>query len=100
MRRITAAAIALSMTLSAAPLFAAQAGTSAILGTAKTSAGKTVSNTTVRLRNTSTNQIAATTASNASGAFGFSVAAFMMCAIASLSRPRRRSSAPTFMCAR
>jgi hypothetical protein len=71
MRRITAAAMALSMGLSAAPLMAAQAATGTILGTAKTSAGKTVANTTVRLRDLATNQLSGTTMSNGSGAFGF-----------------------------
>src|SRR4051812_50077269 len=71
MRRMTAAVIALSRGLSATPLMAAEPSTGTILGTAKTSAGKTVANTTVRLHDLATNQLAGTTMSNGSGAFGF-----------------------------
>lgn len=77
MRQFTAFALAFSMTLSAAPLFAAraprgaQAQAATLSGTASSSTGQTLANTTVQLRDLATGQLAGTTTSTPSGAFTF-----------------------------
>ena len=77
MRRFTACAVAFAMTFSAAPLFGApaprrgQTPTASLAGTATSSAGQTLANVTVQLRNLGTGQLAGTTTSSASGAFSF-----------------------------
>lgn len=81
MRRILAAAVSFAMLAQVAPLAAApaarvagiqaQAATGAINGTAQSSAGQTLSNYTVQLRNLQTGQLAGTTTSNTAGSFSF-----------------------------
>jgi hypothetical protein len=81
MRRFISAALVLAMTCSAAPLFAAGAprapragqaqGTASLSGTATSSAGQTLANYTVQLRNLTTGQLAGTTTSSAAGSFSF-----------------------------
>ena len=70
MRRIVALALASSLTLSSAPLFAAQ-GTASLAGTATSSSGQSVANATVHLRNLANGQIAGTTTSSTTGSFSF-----------------------------
>ena len=70
MRRIVALALASSLTLSSAPLFAAQA-TASLAGTATSSSGQSVANATVHLRNLANGQIAGTTTSSTTGSFSF-----------------------------
>ena len=71
MRRSIAAALAAVLMCHLSPVVAmAQAGAS-IAGMARTSAGRTVRNTTVRLRNLTTNAVTGTTTSNAAGQFRF-----------------------------
>jgi len=76
MRRLTALALAFGMSLSGAPLVAAparggQGQTASVSGTATSSAGQTVANTTVQLRNLATGQLSGTTTSSATGTFSF-----------------------------
>jgi hypothetical protein len=78
MRRFTAAALAFALTFTVAPLFAARAplggqapALGSIAGSATTSAGQTVANATVQLRNLVTGQLAGTTTSTATGTFTF-----------------------------
>ena len=70
MLRIVALALASSLTLSSAPLFAAQA-TASLAGTATSSSGQSVANATVHLRNLANGQIAGTTTSSTTGSFSF-----------------------------
>jgi len=70
MRRIVALALASSLALSSAPLFAAQ-GTASLAGTATSSSGQSVANATVHLRNLANGQIAGTTTSSTTGSFSF-----------------------------
>ena len=70
MRRIVALALASSLALSSAPLFAAQA-TASLAGTATSSSGQSVANATVHLRNLANGQIAGTTTSSTTGSFSF-----------------------------
>jgi hypothetical protein len=78
MRRTIAIALATSMVVSASPLFAAGARRGAqppgasLAGTATSSAGRPLANTTVQVRNLATGQLAGTTTSAANG--GFTVA--------------------------
>jgi hypothetical protein len=77
MRRLTAFALAFGLTLSGVPLVAAparagQGQTASLSGTATSSAGQTVANATVQLRNLATGQLAGTTTSSATGTFSFS----------------------------
>src|SRR5688572_12505182 len=72
MRRLVTIALIAAMALQVAPLIAAGGQSPAsIAGTARTSAGRTVGNTPVRLRNVGTNEIVGTTTSNSAGQFGF-----------------------------
>src|SRR4051812_18744076 len=75
MRRWTAAALALVVTLTAAPLFAARAPRAqqlaSIAGSATTSTGQTLANVTVQLRDLVTGSVAGTTTSTATGTFAF-----------------------------
>ena len=77
MRRVLALAVVASMTLSAAPLFAAraaggaQAQTGTMSGTARNSTGQTVPSVTVQVRDLATGQLVGTTTSSATGAFSF-----------------------------
>ena len=71
MRRLIAIALASAITLQVSPLFAAGQAAASVAGTARTSAGRTVANTSVRLRDLTTNQITGTTTSNAEGQFSF-----------------------------
>jgi hypothetical protein len=72
MRRLIAVTLAAAMPLQVAPLFAmGQPGTALVAGTARTSAGRTVPNTTVRLRDVTTNRSMGTAATNAAGQFSF-----------------------------
>jgi len=70
MLRIVALALASSLALSSAPLFAAQ-GTASLAGTATSSSGQSVANATVHLRNLANGQIAGTTTSSTTGSFSF-----------------------------
>src|SRR5438309_1634654 len=70
MLRIVALALASSLALSSAPLFAAQA-TASLAGTATSSSGQSVANATVHLRNLANGQIAGTTTSSTTGSFSF-----------------------------
>ena len=79
MRQFTAFALAFSITLSAAPLFAAQraprrdrqAQGASLAGTATSSTGQTIANVTVQLRDLVTGSLAGTTTSTATGTFTF-----------------------------
>src|SRR6185295_994995 len=79
MRRFVALALSSTLVLQAAPLFAAPAASTAraaqatgeIDGTAQNSAGQTLPNYTVQLRNLQTGQIAGTATSDAAGSFSF-----------------------------
>jgi hypothetical protein len=85
MRRVVAFALSSSLLLQVAPLMAApaarhaaragggqaQAATGAINGTAQSSAGQTLANYTVQLRNLETGQLSGVTTSNAAGSFSF-----------------------------
>ena len=84
MRRFVAIALSSTLFLQAAPLMAGPAmrrarvggaqapvATGAINGTAQSSAGQTLSNYTVHLRNLQTGQIAGSTTSNSAGGFSF-----------------------------
>lgn len=77
LRRVTASALAFTLTFCAAPLFAAparhagQAQGASLAGTATSSTGQTVANATVQLRNLATGQLAGTTTSSATGTFSF-----------------------------
>lgn len=75
--RITSFVLALALSFSASPLFAARAGRVAqgqgatLSGTAQDSAGRTIARATVQLRDLATGQLAGTTQSAANGAFTF-----------------------------
>jgi hypothetical protein len=83
MRRIVAIALSSSLLLQVAPLMAAPAlhgtrtggvqdvETGAIKGVAQNSAGHTLPNYTVQLRNLQTGQLSGVTTSNAAGSFSF-----------------------------
>jgi hypothetical protein len=77
MRRIPVIALVLAFLFSASPLFAAGAGRVAqvpgatLSGTATSSTGQTIAQTTVRLRDLATGQLVSTTQSAANGAFSF-----------------------------
>ncbi len=83
MRRIVAIALSSTLMLQVAPLTAAPAmraaraggvqaaETGAINGVAQNSAGRTLSNYTVQLRNLQTGQLSGVTTSNAAGSFSF-----------------------------
>src|SRR5712671_1704926 len=77
MRRTIAFAVAVAMSVSATPLFAARAGRAgqaqgtSLAGTATTSSGQTIPNATVQVRNLSTGQLVGTTTSSPSGEFRF-----------------------------
>ena len=71
MRCFLAAAVIAAMMLQISPLFAAAQAGASISGAARTSSGRLVANTTVRVRNLMTNQIAGMTTSNAAGQFSF-----------------------------
>src|SRR5260370_163489 len=85
MRRVVAIALSSSFLLQVAPLMAAPAAlhgnrtsgaqapaaTGAINGVAQSSAGQTLSNYTVQLRNLQTGQLSGVTTSNAAGSFSF-----------------------------
>lgn len=79
MRRAATLVLALSFAINTAPVVAAPApaaraqaqGTGAIQGTAQSSAGQTLPNFTVQLRNVQTGQLAGSTTSNAAGSFSF-----------------------------
>jgi hypothetical protein len=72
MRRLIAVTLAAALALQVAPLFAiGHDGTASVSGTARNTAGRPVPNTTVRLRDVTTNRSLGTTASNAAGQFSF-----------------------------
>ena len=76
MRRTIAIALATSMVVSASPLFAgarrgAQPPGASVSGTATSSAGRPIANTTVQVRNLATGQLVGTTTSAANGGFTF-----------------------------
>src|SRR3954469_22834722 len=74
MRRIVAIALSSSMFGSAALAAAApraQTEVASLSGTASSSAGQTLANVTVQLRDVATGQLAGTTTSSATGAFSF-----------------------------
>jgi hypothetical protein len=76
MCRMIASVVALSMTLSVAPMFAAaprgaQGQTASLAGTATSNSGQALANTTVQLRNLATGQLTGTTTSSATGTFSF-----------------------------
>lgn len=78
MRRIVALAVAIAMSFAALPVGAAvragragQAQGATLAGTATNSAGQTVGNTKVQLRNLATGQLMGSTMSSASGGFSF-----------------------------
>src|SRR3954469_6583969 len=73
MRRFVACMLASSLFVTA-PLFAAPGGqgqAASLSGTASSSAGQTLGNVTVQLRDVATGQLAGTTTSSATGAFSF-----------------------------
>jgi hypothetical protein len=73
MRRIVSSTLAVALMVMSLPALAAaapQAG-GTINGTAQNSAGETLGNYTVQLRNVATGQLAGTTTSNAAGSFSF-----------------------------
>jgi Carboxypeptidase regulatory-like domain len=77
MRQMIAAVTVATMVLATLPLSAAgaprpgQAQTASLSGTASSSTGQTLVNTTVRLRNLATGQVSGTTTSSATGSFSF-----------------------------
>jgi hypothetical protein len=75
MRRIVALSLASSMfgsaALAAAGAPRAQSQPASLSGTASSSAGQTLANVTVQLRDVATGQLAGTTTSSATGAFSF-----------------------------
>jgi carboxypeptidase family protein len=78
MRRILAFALALSMSLSATPIFAAprtlraaQGQGASLAGTATSNAGQPLANYAVQVRNLDTGQLAGTTTSGVTGGFNF-----------------------------
>src|SRR3989442_3367394 len=71
MRRLIVVALVAAMMAQAAPLFAMGQAGGSISGTARSSAGRTVANSTVRVRNVMTNQLVGMTTSNAVGQFAF-----------------------------
>lgn len=86
MRHIVAVSVSLALALQSAPMFAAsakktagatgvaglgQVGTGALRGTARSSAGQTLGNYRVQLRNVATGQLAGSTTSDAAGVFSF-----------------------------
>ena len=72
MGRVIAVALAMATMIPVSPLIAmGQAGAS-ISGTARTTAGRAVANTSVRLRNVTTNQVVGMTTTNTAGEFRFS----------------------------
>ncbi len=77
MRRIIAVTVAVAMSFTALPLFAAaRAGRVAqqfgsLSGTARDQGGQTIARTTVQLRNLTTGELVSTTQSAADGAFSF-----------------------------
>ena len=75
MRRALVVALALALALPGSAAFAAGAGgspgTASIAGSARAAAGRAAANTTVRLRNLATGQLAGTTTTNAAGEFSF-----------------------------
>jgi hypothetical protein len=71
MRRLITISLVAVMSLQVVRLFAAGQNAASLAGTARTSAGRTVGNTSVRLRNVTTNEIAGTSTSNTAGQFSF-----------------------------
>ena len=71
LRRLALSALIAALIAPNAPLFAAQAATGIISGTAHSASSQTMTNTTVRLRNVQTGQLAGETTSNAAGQFSF-----------------------------
>ena len=73
MRQLIAIALASTLSLSTLtiPVVAAGAQTASIAGIAKSAAGQTVANATVRLRDLATGPLAGTTTSSTTGSFGF-----------------------------
>jgi hypothetical protein len=75
MRRALVVALALALAVPGSAAFAAGAGgspgTASIAGSARAAAGRAAANTTVRLRNLATGQLAGTTTTNAAGEFSF-----------------------------
>ena len=74
MRRVLAAAIALTLAIPGSSAGAGKVGqaTGSIAGTATSKGGQTLANQTVQLRNVATGQLVGTTSSSSVGTFGFS----------------------------
>ena len=68
---VIAALVVPGVPLFAAPAAAAQPGTGTISGSARSASGQSMPNTTVRLRNVQTGQLAGATTSGAEGQFSF-----------------------------